>query len=446
MLVALAVESGREVFMRLSEGKIKAGILHPEQYVRDAAMSYFSSSLSDDRTIMPVAIDAVETYGWADAFADIETLQPLAQSDPTVSWLVGEFNRLSDTQDRRAWEYLTSLSWILAEADAGLLKRRRKDVLGVPLLDADARETITERTRLLTASASICWNELEDFCRRVASGQSAGLTLARAFHLVEAIARHERESTDRVLEILLPKGSAANDLSSRWLQLFMIRAAGQMRLADAIPAIVETLQQENEEWVHEECVLALTRIGGDAVAKAVWNACAVGGPHFVTYAAWVLESIHSDVAEEAALYLFEREEDRTAKLNLGHALLADFAIDGLPPVRHFVLNSEMDEETVELRNGLLAVCTLMEAQLPELIAWREELQQDEQYRSTWQSPEFPVVDTWSTQLATPPDPKRDELPMPPPRRKVPKGHVGRNDPCPCNSGKKYKNCCLRPPH
>ncbi|MFN9549485.1 MAG: SEC-C metal-binding domain-containing protein [Pirellulaceae bacterium] len=23
--------------------------------------------------------------------------------------------------------------------------------------------------------------------------------------------------------------------------------------------------------------------------------------------------------------------------------------------------------------------------------------------------------------------------------------VGRNDPCPCGSGKKYKNCCLRNP-
>jgi preprotein translocase subunit SecA len=27
----------------------------------------------------------------------------------------------------------------------------------------------------------------------------------------------------------------------------------------------------------------------------------------------------------------------------------------------------------------------------------------------------------------------------PVKREVPK--VGRNDPCPCNSGKKYKNCC-----
>ena len=27
------------------------------------------------------------------------------------------------------------------------------------------------------------------------------------------------------------------------------------------------------------------------------------------------------------------------------------------------------------------------------------------------------------------------------RRKNPK--IGRNDPCPCGSGKKYKNCCLK---
>ncbi len=202
--------------MRLSEGKIKAGILHPEQYVRDAAMSYFSSSLSDDRTIMPVAIDAVETYGWADAFADIETLQPLAQSDPTVSWLVGEFNRLSDTQDRRVGvpDFIvldfggggcrpveTPSQGRLGRPAAGCRCKRddhRKNTI------ADSRRRhLLERTRgLLSASG-------ERAISRTHFGPH--------FHLVEAIAQAQRESTDRVLEILLPKGSAANDLSSRWL-------------------------------------------------------------------------------------------------------------------------------------------------------------------------------------------------------------------------------------
>ncbi len=38
------------------------------------------------------------------------------------------------------------------------------------------------------------------------------------------------------------------------------------------------------------------------------------------------------------------------------------------------------------------------------------------------------------------DPHCGHEPMPPFRRESPK--VGRNDPCPCGSGKKHKKCCL----
>ena len=43
------------------------------------------------------------------------------------------------------------------------------------------------------------------------------------------------------------------------------------------------------------------------------------------------------------------------------------------------------------------------------------------------------------------DPCEDEhcahhAPMVPVRRELPK--IGRNDPCPCGSGKKHKKCCL----
>ena len=38
--------------------------------------------------------------------------------------------------------------------------------------------------------------------------------------------------------------------------------------------------------------------------------------------------------------------------------------------------------------------------------------------------------------------KREEIPGPAPREIIKKDKVGRNDPCPCGSGKKYKRCCL----
>lgn len=40
-------------------------------------------------------------------------------------------------------------------------------------------------------------------------------------------------------------------------------------------------------------------------------------------------------------------------------------------------------------------------------------------------------------------PGEDEEPLPPPVETIRKEKepVGRNDPCPCGSGKKYKKCC-----
>ncbi|HWL92404.1 MAG TPA: SEC-C metal-binding domain-containing protein [Phycisphaerae bacterium] len=41
-------------------------------------------------------------------------------------------------------------------------------------------------------------------------------------------------------------------------------------------------------------------------------------------------------------------------------------------------------------------------------------------------------------------PGEDEAPLPPPVETIRKaaGDIGRNDPCACGSGKKYKQCCL----
>ena len=43
-------------------------------------------------------------------------------------------------------------------------------------------------------------------------------------------------------------------------------------------------------------------------------------------------------------------------------------------------------------------------------------------------------------------PGEDEEPLPPPVEPIRSDEkaVGRNDPCPCGSGKKYKKCCGKP--
>ena len=137
----------------------------PKRNIRDVAISYFSGTSSDDRTIMPVAIEALETYGWQGTFSDISVMESLVQNDDTVSWVVAEISRPGDSSDQHWADYVLGLSWVLAGANANLLKRRRKDIFGVRLLNAEVRETIGERTRLLTVDTDSCWQKARGFLR-----------------------------------------------------------------------------------------------------------------------------------------------------------------------------------------------------------------------------------------------------------------------------------------
>jgi hypothetical protein len=54
--------------MRLPEAKIKEALVHPDKLVRQEALLYFADCYSRDAEVMPLAIQAIETYGRSQAF------------------------------------------------------------------------------------------------------------------------------------------------------------------------------------------------------------------------------------------------------------------------------------------------------------------------------------------------------------------------------------------
>ena len=97
--------------MRLSEDKIKAGILHPDHDVRDAAAMYFSRSACRDPSILPLVIQAIEKYGWEQAFIVPPVAEGLPLSDETLPWVVKQLDsedvprtaRRLDVAGREPW-------------------------------------------------------------------------------------------------------------------------------------------------------------------------------------------------------------------------------------------------------------------------------------------------------------------------------------------------------
>ena len=433
--------------MQLSKDKIKRGILHDEQHARDAAVSFFAMSSPGDRSVMPVATKAVDTFGSQDAFSDITVLQPLTQTDATISWALDEFTRIATPDDSLQWEYVTFLSWLLAEADASLLKRRRHHTANILFLHADARDAIAQRTKMLSANAEDCWAEFEQGCEILgARSQPPQGLLTRINHLLEVVSRHPQTFAERVLAIFAETPDNPPGTVDAWKRACVVRTTGQMRLVEAIPYLITILQESHHDWVHEDCVNALATMEADVAIKSVWNACVGASAHFHQCAAWVLEASASDLAVEACLQLFKQADDLTIKTNYGHALLSSFAVDSISPVRHFVLNNLGMEEMDDLRHHLMSVCTLMEAEFPEMQSWREGFCTVQDTAGPQPVVDFPVVDTWSAQIiegGLPVDSKPQQPRALPLSKTSRYRDVRRNQPCPCNSGKKYKNCCLR---
>ena len=188
---------------RLPESKIKQAILHPEREVRDIAARYFSESFSPDQDVMPLVIQAVETYGWRKAVSSYILREGLAQTDETLLWILGELGKDGDSEDEDWARYRWGLHNLLVQADANLLARHESRITDTDGIESDLREAITERIRLLSADPNRCWTELGEWCEKEKSKHYINeVNLDDPYRLVEAVARHGERYAGRVLNIL----------------------------------------------------------------------------------------------------------------------------------------------------------------------------------------------------------------------------------------------------
>jgi len=422
--------------MRLTDEQIKQGILHPEQIVRDVALRYFSQSFRDDTTIMPLAIEAVEAYGWENAFRFSHGLGDLAQTEETLLWLIDQLNRQGRPENHKETDHCFRLSLMVASADVPLLMKHEQTILGLEGLLTECREVIADRLRLTTIDTDTLWQELEQFCEN-AKGKhySNEVRLSDTFLRAEAIARDDG-AAQRVLSILSQKLERTDDNPMGWMQAVAARIAADMRLAAAVPLLVTKLVDDDGDVMNEQCARAFVRVGSDSTIEAIGSVFPKAPWHFKLYSSSSFWNIHCESVVPKSFELLEPETDEKIRENLTGAVLCHFCSDGIEPARQMALRG-----LNELRRILVGVSTLMEMPFPELEKWKtEERQHDELMKRRMD--ELTVAAVKAT--PKPPTPTFDNVADPAPVQPiVAKEKVGRNDPCPCKSGKKYKKCCGR---
>ena len=225
----------------------------------------------------------------------------------------------------------------------------------------------------------------------------------------------------------------------------VVRLAGEAQLDSAVPVLITKLVQDGGDLLNEECAEALTRIGTSAVLRAVSEVYATSPHHFRLYATNPLESIHSDLAVETCLNLLRQEKDTGHRSELAHALLSHFSVEGVEEVRQQLLGRHLDREGRELRNRLVETCTIMGERFPEYDDWQsaEKSEKEEHRKRVEELTDDPAaLMQFALEQLKQESPASRQPKLNPPVTLQNKQKVGRNDPCPCGSGKKFKKCCI----
>lgn len=438
--------------MRLSEDKIKEVILDTDLENRQRAISYFSKSYSTDLSLMPLVIQAVEKFGRKDAYHLIGLARDLPQTEETIAWIIDELN---DEQSAQHENYAFNLSMVLVKADLALLLPQESAILDSQHFLSDLRASFSERLQMLSWDEATCWQNLEEFCDQGKDKQYVNeVNLGYGKRIVETLARYGDECQEKVHAILSQKIDDYRHHPMKWMEPLVVRLAGEAQLESTVSLLVTKLVEDGGDLLNEECAGALTRIGTPAMLEAVADAFPAAPHHFRRYATEPLEYIHSDLAVNKCLQLLRQEKDEDIRVTLAYALLSHFAPEGIEESRKLLVGRQLNFESRGLRNYLVETCTIMGERFPEYDEWRAADQAEK--AAHWKRIKELEGDPAGMMLFALEKLTGKKTEMPKAKPSMPlasrqllapasarKQRVGRNEPCPCGSGKKFKQCCLR---
>lgn len=205
------------------------------------------------------------------------------------------------------------------------------------------------------------------------------------------------------------------ELKEKWFAfngIFTVYMIGLLKLERYIPLLVSLLDRDDDSLL-EELSVTLTSFQSDEVVKEV--APYLRKDNSIIYAASIVENIKSDFAVEVLREAYRSAKQLDDQDILIEALCHQLSEEALPEINEHM---ELDYTSglVDVEQTVYSYFSILGLKHRELALWRQAaLERELDFRQ-----------------------KGNDLPLAPVRNEI---KVGRNDPCPCGSGKKYKKCC-----
>ncbi|QSQ07850.1 Protein translocase subunit SecA [Koleobacter methoxysyntrophicus] len=225
-----------------------------------------------------------------------------------------------------------------------------------------------------------------------------------------------------------------------WDDTYLCVLAGELKSEDSIPFLIKCMKIDGD-FICERAAEALTKIGTAKVVDAIAREYMREKFHFRLYAIGALGNIKSEESEQLMLELLPEEKDVTLKTSLGFGLCKLFSIKGIPMVLT-LLKYGYDTMLVNLEEAVYVNHVVNGLEHPQMHRWKESIDREER-RIKEAKRKFFNGDIDVKEV------KKNLQDLFIRRKEIKKLNesyskgfkVGRNDPCPCGSGKKFKKCC-----
>lgn len=198
--------------------------------------------------------------------------------------------------------------------------------------------------------------------------------------------------------------------------IYNVFMAGEVRTESVIPDLIKILDKDEGDIVLDEVTKALIKIGTDDVINQVELVALNRSTYY--YSIDILAKIKTKSAQQALLRLFNQTDDISMNTLIADALCQHLSVEAIPLVEK-LLEDGFDSGMLDLVEPLYVNLVLNEINHPDLPKMKEYLDKEERRINERKQ----QVDMFASKFHT--------------------EKIGRNDLCPCGSGKKYKKCCMK---
>lgn len=423
----------------LAPERIKPFILHADPAVRHAAVEYFADGLFPDLDLLPMVLDACTRY------ADLDNVRVLSEAAGLAVGDAGLDRALDRLEQAYDENFIDALNRIVFRAPVGLLSAREARLRQLANVNSAWLDDFEQRRQFARLSGDELWQRLQETAKQAADkdDESWADDSEMMDHLAEALIPHPIPDEATVCRIL-----QQGDGIRGWLTPSLADVAGGRRYRGAIPALVAALATDQDILI-DRAYLALTRIGDPEAVLLLQRGFGQADWSARLSAAVLWGRFKHPACEAAALEAIQIDairSDLELQTWLALSLCHLYSEPGVEVVRGLIRRG-YDRSIVELEECLLALQPVMEFELPEADQWRRErerrIKTQAERRAQWEADARRHAAMREAEQKRQQFAKTAAALAPIMGRATGAAHVGRNDRCPCGSGKKFKHCCLK---